>query len=451
MQTLPLAGKSRKSDWLGPLILLVPFAVVVVLFGWMREPFPTFHDTDELNYHFPTIVGFYHQLPFPDVRDYRSATGPLFHILFALAAKVIGLNLQSLRLLNVSVSIGAVWVFYDIMRRYAQSTAKALTFSLIFGLSPYFFGASFCLLTDNLGILFCLLAMRSLTLYWSRRGEDIRSWFHFCFWTCAALLTRQTYVWLVAGPLLIVLADRPPWRKATLLAGTLLLASLPMLGLLWLWGGLTPPMFQHLHVEKSLINAREFFFGLALIGFYWAWICPDRVLQAFRAPTATDRYYLIFVWVASWAVLLGYPMDASHFDGGVLWRCAQLLPKLHQTALVFWIFVPLGVLYFVDVLRHGTPYALRWMVFLAVFFVSLMTNTRIYEKYFDPFVILFIMLISFEQTTRSHIARVFRPLLLLGFILYPIVSYHYFRPAVSAPPHSVATLPSDQHSPFGSF
>src|SRR4051812_7448570 len=94
---------NSKRPWQHIAIILLPWLVVTVAFHWMATAFPTYHGSDETLYHYPVIERFFAALPFPDIRDYASATGPLFHVLFALAAKVVGLSLQSLRLLNIAV------------------------------------------------------------------------------------------------------------------------------------------------------------------------------------------------------------------------------------------------------------------------------------------------------------------------------------------------------------
>src|SRR4030095_12839523 len=104
MSRLEATRPPTDRRWVTALVIVAPFLVVVMLFNWMATPFPTFHDTDEVTSHYPIIERYYAELPFPDLRDSNSATAPLFHVLFAFAAKIVGLDLQPLRLLNVVIS-----------------------------------------------------------------------------------------------------------------------------------------------------------------------------------------------------------------------------------------------------------------------------------------------------------------------------------------------------------
>jgi 4-amino-4-deoxy-L-arabinose transferase-like glycosyltransferase len=104
------------------------------------------------------------------------ATPPLFHFLMMAAGRVVGFEIHKLRLLNMGLSCAAVIVLFRFLYRHAGlSIDRSLLFSLVFLLSPYFFGASFLLLTDNLGILFMLLSLTLLQEYAERRSVPFSS------------------------------------------------------------------------------------------------------------------------------------------------------------------------------------------------------------------------------------------------------------------------------------
>jgi len=61
-------------------LLSIPFVIVVLATRGLTKTVPTFHGSDELNYHYPTILQFYESWPRINLSDYKSATTPLFHI-----------------------------------------------------------------------------------------------------------------------------------------------------------------------------------------------------------------------------------------------------------------------------------------------------------------------------------------------------------------------------------
>src|ERR1700735_3011920 len=98
-----LESLSERS-WFAPTALAIPFLVMIAVLRGMTATLPIFHGSDELVYHYPTILRFSRELPFPDLHSYPAAQTPLFHLLMAYAGKLIGYQLWKLRLLQVLIS-----------------------------------------------------------------------------------------------------------------------------------------------------------------------------------------------------------------------------------------------------------------------------------------------------------------------------------------------------------
>ncbi len=170
----------------------------------------TFHGSDARIYQLPTILQLRERL---DFSDYPSAQTPLFHLVMAGWGKLVGFELWKLRLLNVAISYGAALALLRLLRRTTSlAAAPAFALSLAFALSPYFFGASFTLLTDNLAILFALLALERVHAY-ATRGS-LAALATACALTCGAVMTRQSFLWLalVLAVFVVVREHRSPAR-----------------------------------------------------------------------------------------------------------------------------------------------------------------------------------------------------------------------------------------------
>jgi 4-amino-4-deoxy-L-arabinose transferase-like glycosyltransferase len=410
----------RTLPWHHMALLMLPWLAVVVAFDWLAAAFPTFHGSDETLFHYPAIQRFFAELPYPDIRDYSSATGPLFHVLFALAAKVAGLSLQSLRLVNVAVSLAAVFVFYGMVAR-AVRRDEALLLALLFGLSPYFFGASFLVLTDNIGILFALLALRALYRAWESGAA--RHWVALCVWVCLATLTRQLYVWLAAGAVLAMLGRRERARSVALNSAGLVAACLPLAALVMVWGGLTPPSFQQEHVSASAITPRAGVFGLAVFGLYWVALFPDRVIDVLRRLRRRGWLPLAILLAGSALVLLAIPTSPQGGDDGIVWRLARLAPEVMGSRIVFWLLVPIGLLFFWDALRSNDAIASGTALMALAFLACNLPNAKVFEKYYDPLIIAFVVLIETRTRSSGALAKFSRPMLLAGFMAYPFISW----------------------------
>jgi hypothetical protein len=379
----------RKLPWIPhvwvALALCTPFLLAAYLLSDLQAAIVTFHGSDEGLYHYPAIRQFARQWPLPDVSDYSSATGPFFHLLFAAVGHWLGLELPGLRAMNVVVSCLAAYVYVRIWTdHYRIQPMSALCMALLFLSSPYFFGASFILLTDNLGWLLAMLTLYGLLE--AKRTQGLWPWLGASVALCLAMLTRQTLVWLAACAVPWAWACANTWPQRAARLGMLGLACLPLGGLFLVWRGLVPPSFQVAHEAQLFINPRSVSFTLALVGAYFP-------LLRFRELAAL---YLARDWWALAALVAGLvwmtlmPIGHSPVDDGFIWRLSRSMPACLGSSLLFWGLVPLGMVAVVHMARSA-PFGIGTLA-LAAFTLTMLPFGLLYQKYFDPFVPVFIML-----------------------------------------------------------
>jgi 4-amino-4-deoxy-L-arabinose transferase-like glycosyltransferase len=407
----------------------VPFLVVIIAFAGLTKTFPTFHGSDELIYHYPIIIKFAREYPHIDFINYISATTPLFHIAFMFAGKLMGFELYKLRILNALISYIAVIVLFRLLVfRLNMPVLKALIFSLVFSLSPYFFGASFILLTDNLGILFCLLAVNCF--YRFRENTSLKYSLLTCLFIAAALLTRQTFAWLALSFLIYLMIVQMTLASRIAALAALVIAIMPLLSFMILWGGLLPPALQQKHVTDTLLNLKPVEFMVALIGLYSLFLRIDSFVALMRDFNCLHWTAL----VVGILLILLYPISWQPGDDGYLWRISSYLPTFGSTGVLFWALVPTGMV----ATAHQVPCKLDEalpVIFLVTFLIVMMSSKLVFQKYFDPFALLFIFLLSGQQGSQTGRQTYQAPLeyagslmLIIGFVVYPFISYILFYP-----------------------
>jgi hypothetical protein len=385
------------------LLLAVPFLAGIAVLKGLTVEIDTFHGSDADVYQLPTILQFRHEL---DFSDYPSAQTPLFHLVMAAWGKLVGFELWRLRLLNVAISYGAALALLRLLRRttsLAELPAFALT--LAFALSPYFFGASFTLLTDNLAILFALLALERIHRY--RQTGSPGAFAVACLCGGAAVLTRQSFLWvpLVAAAFLTLREWRSPARLIG--GGALLALSLaPVAALVIEWNGLVPPSADPLScglctdkpgVGRDSLTLRTIGFTVALLGAYALVLLGPGLVRRARAWPA-PRSLLLAGLAAAVALLLVSPLDyrppgAQPGDAGYLWQASKHLPTLFGSSLVFWAVAPLGAVAAALLARRAGWTSLA-SVYLASFLVGALPVALVYQKYFDPFALLAVALFA---------------------------------------------------------
>ena len=389
------------------LLLAVPFLIGVAVLKGLTVQIDTFHGSDATIYQLPTIMQFREGLHFS---DYPSAQTPLFHLVMAGWGKLVGFDLWKLRLLNVAISYGAALALLRLLRRATSlDVLPAVALTLAFALSPYFFGASFTLLTDNLAILFALLALERVHRY-SQDGS-MAAFATACLFTSGAVLTRQSFLWvaLVAGAFLL-LRER---SVARLLGGAALLAlALATLAALAIeWNGLVPPSADPAScglctdkpgVGRDSLTLRTVGFTVAAFGLYAVALLGPGLVR--RAPRIDWR--LVGAGAAAGVALilispLEYkPVGVEPGDAGYLWQVAKHLPTVFGSSLLFWGAAPLGAVAAALLARRAGWLSLA-SVYLACFLALALPVALVYQKYFDPFALLAVALLALPSDFRE--------------------------------------------------
>jgi hypothetical protein len=417
--------RGKRLDWLQRGLLALPFLIGIAVLQGLTVEIDTFHGSDARVYQLPTILQLSERL---DFSDYPSAQTPLYHVLTAWWGEVVGFELWKLRLLNVFFSYAMALALLRLLRRATPLERwQAFALTLLFVLSPYVLGTSFTLLTDNLAILFALLALERLHAY--SRGAGLGAFALACAAIAAALLTRQAFVWLV--PVAAVFLLRRDLRSPSRLvagAGMLALSIVPF-GLLALeWDGLVPPSADPAScglcddrqgLAREALTLRTVGFTVALAGAYGVFVFGPSLVRRLRSSLLARAYVgltgraaelrirllvaaAIGVLLLVISPLLYQPITPQQAgDAGYLWQLSDRFPELFGSSLLFWALVPLGcVVLYLLVTRAGI-----WSlpaVYLACFLLAALPVRLVYQKYFDPFVLLALGLLARPPDLRTR-------------------------------------------------
>jgi Dolichyl-phosphate-mannose-protein mannosyltransferase len=432
--------------WLQRGLLALPFLIGVAVLQGLTVEIDTFHGSDARVYQLPTILQLSERL---DFSDYPSAQTPLYHVLTAWWGELVGFELWKLRLLNVLFSYGMALALLRLLRRATPLESwQAFALTLLFVLSPYVLGTSFTLLTDNLAILFALIALERVHAY-SGSG-NLAAFALACVAIAAALLTRQAFIWLapVAAVFLLHGELRAPGR---LLAGAAMLAlALVPLGLLALeWNGLVPPSADPAScglcddrqgLAREALTLRTVGFTVALGGAYGALVFGPGLVRRLRRLRSSifARAYVeisgradalrrgvaiaagVGVLLLVISPLLYKPITPEQAgDAGYLWQLSDRFPELFGSSLLFWALVPLGCIVLYLLVRRAGIWSLP-AVYLACFLLAALPVRLVYQKYFDPFMLLALALLARPPDLRTRWDYAGIGVLYVAFVAYAL-------------------------------
>ncbi|MBV6459641.1 MAG: hypothetical protein HONBIEJF_02792 [Fimbriimonadaceae bacterium] len=402
------------------LIMAVPFLVVWVAMRGLTDQFLSTSVADEDYYHWPSILQFAQEWPSPDLVNYRSATGPLFHLIFAWFYRC-GMDMWMLRSINMVVSYLGILVLYRIMVQIGTSRTYALILSTLFAISPYFFGSSFVLMTDNLAVALALGSLYGIYLLKSNPKTTTLVWT--CLLIAAALMTRQFYAWLLP-PLLWVIYKAPATKIWKVVAALLAVATTIPIGMLMLqWRGPVPPEFQEAHAATGLGDMTGTMLLLSLIGAYSLLIAPSEVFN--RRNVSNRRLWAFIVTVLStWIALFIKPVPPGNVrrDGWLVKLSTLVKVKVGASSILLYLLGAIGLGYLWRRWPDRRDHAIPFLCIVGCSLVSLRT-TGYFQKYYDPLALIFLFLTLPNFSRRLWIDRVGVAFLFAAFTLFHIVRY----------------------------
>ena len=429
-----------------PCLLAVLFACAVlpvIMFGSDA----TSEASDEAAAHLPTVLQFAAQLPTPDLHDYPSATGPGYHLLMAVPAR-LGIGVHGLRIIASLAGLALVLLVWRTAARAAgPAVALALTLPLL--VSTYVLSGSAWLTTDVLSVLIGTTIV-AIAAWWM---PTTRTFLTLAVLFVAALSVRQTNVFLAAPILAAGILGSPLGRSASdaeqwsgdeprswsrLAAAFLALvpAALLLLALVNLWGGLMPATFRSMH-DKGLSPVAPAY-GLALLG---TWAAIALLPMAPEVLHTVRRHALAMTLVASLAFLGAVVADSTWSVeqgrwGGAYWMIVKAFPALGGRSMVIVAAAVVGaVLAAVLWIRAAEIRRGRQATIVLVSLLALMVvqagNSQVWQRYFDPAILVALAwLISLGiNRTRPHSAgRAVLGALLLAGVQATISTLDYWMP-----------------------
>ena len=429
-----------------PCLLAVLFACAVlpvIMFGSDA----TSEASDEAAAHLPTVLQFAAQLPTPDLHDYPSATGPGYHLLMAVPAR-LGIGVHGLRIIASLAGLALVLLVWRTAARAAgPAVAVALTLPLL--VSTYVLSGSAWLTTDVLSVLIGT-TMVAIAAWWM---PTTRTFLTLAVLFVAALSVRQTNVFLAAPILAAGILGSPLGRSASdaeqwsgdeprswsrLAAAFLALvpAALLLLALVNMWGGLMPATFRSMH-DKGLSPVAPAY-GLALLG---TWAAIALLPMAPEVVHTVRRHALAITLVASLAFLGAVVADSTWSVeqgrwGGAYWMIVKAFPAFGGRSIVIVAAAAVGaVLAAVLWIRAAEIRRGRQATIVLVSLLALMVvqagNSQVWQRYFDPAILVALAwLISLGiNRTRPHSAgRAVLGALLLAGVQATISTLDYWMP-----------------------
>ncbi len=381
----------RRAGWLAWLtcvaVLLIFLRIAMPLIPSGRAARAT---DDERGFHLPTIEQFADTWPHPDLRDYKSATTPGYHMVLAAARRFTVADLNALRWFGSLFTIGLLATMALYVSRHADPLT-GLVVCLPALCSLYVLSSGIRLLPDNAG----WWGVTGMLILGFRRRSDAVTWVLGALVLLALVLVRQIHLW--AASMLLVAAwtvegephDRitPARVRRLALAAVAVLPSVVMLAWFFhLWHGALPPSARALNAGA---NPAVPAMVLAVVGVVGALYSP---LLVRRLPELRRRWRVIAATALAAGIVAvipatDYNVAAGRWSG--LWNVVKVTPTFaHRSPLLVGLTALGGaVLATWAAALHRRD---RWVFLTAVvaFTAAHAMTHEAYQRYYEPFALI---------------------------------------------------------------
>lgn len=357
-------------------------------------------------YHERVIRAFIEQFPAIDVRNPLTTTTPGYHVALAAFGAFVSDTPTALRL--AAVAVGSSFVAFVAawcagLRGAAQGTLLALPLAC----SLYVVGSAAWPLPDDAAWLLVAVALAACLgdpLTAARRAAIGLS-------LLALVLVRQVHLW-AALPAALACAwptdaerARPLARRAAVAAAVVLPAVAVVAAFVVAWGGLVPPRFQS---DVTGINPATPAF--VLLQFAVAGIAFLPWLGAAVADAWRRRGALLVVAAATGLALAAIPAtttDAAAGRSSGWWNVLASMPAIAgRSSPALLLLAPAGAALLAASLVRIAPRPRAILAAALVGFVAAVTATHYsWQRYHEPFVLLFLAMLSATQPEPARARR----------------------------------------------
>ncbi|MFI5379949.1 MAG: hypothetical protein ACHRHE_11675 [Tepidisphaerales bacterium] len=341
---------------------------------------------DQRVYHLPAIRQFAAQLPTPNLRDYPSATTPAFHLVMAAVDRWLSDDPRILQLIASLFTVALLMLLAAATARTAGTT-RAIALGLPLASSLYVFSSGVWLLPDNAAWL-GLLAVLLLAM---REPLDGHTLVAAGLAMLLLVLTRQIHLWAIAlfwTAAWLSPANRPRWLAITTLA--MLPAIAAVAAFVYAWHGAVPPSLREAHQHLNFAVPAVVLCLIAIVSAAMAGF----LVPAWPRIRPAIRWVLLGILVG---LILGSAPESSYsFESGRssgIWNIVRRLPVICNRSPLIVLLSALGgglsAAWIIALGRHrGTILLVAW----AAFSLAHTTGANAWQRYFEPFVLMTLVL-----------------------------------------------------------
>ena len=349
--------------------------------------------------------------------DSNQVQSPFFYIIVSFLERALGVNLT--KLIYILISSIIPLIFYVALRKKFPKIFKSYLFyfSLIIFLSPYFRSSSVWITTDNFALLFFILSINEYLSY--QKTKSFKKIMICLTYLSVATYTRQYYIIFFIF-YFIKFFSFLNIKKILGILTYLSILFLPYLIYYYLFFSKNFTNFELEINQKSVFKFSIFSNILIFLSLYFFYTLPFYFNSFNKIITINIKKISIILVLLIFFLIIGFfdPVNFNLYGGGIFYKISTILGY----DILFYISAYLGLLLLLLNLNFN-----NFIIYICIIF--LFPVALIYQKYFDPLLILTLTTITTGGQLNEIIEKNKLNLitLFLYFGIFLIASNIYYR------------------------
>jgi hypothetical protein len=376
-------------------------AVVSFFAGWLLSENSTgWARFDFYTYHWPTIENFSTSAWSAAVRDYSSATNPLFYMIVSMVPLHDDQNIYRTVSTAAAFAVWPVlgWAYYCRYQKFGIGLLWALFGASAILISPNFRSAAFWGITDWLPFVFCACTSLLLSGFQDSDANKTGAISPFTLIALAvvsacAFYARQLYAFVPICAAWVVLTRTK--TSLFLVLSVFVVTALPEVFLVYLWKGLYPPSNHGASFHLSLVDVWQMGAMIGLFSLPVIVGCTRRSLGDLLPKWWGARSTIVAVAGLPLFILALRATEWPSGGGGIVVKAGLRMGPLGSPFIlgVAYLGLAAAILF---LMRSATN-----AVLAATFFAPLLVVSPLDQKYIEPALIIALFLFADTQTAKT--------------------------------------------------
>lgn len=314
-----------------------------------------------------------------------------------------------------------IFLFLALKNTFRKKNLYLLAcFSSIIYLSPYFRTSSYWAGLENYGLLTFIISYYFLTQYLQNKNNRKLYIFFFSLFSCLCVYFDQKLVLIPLIYLYFFFKNTDDMTNIIFYLILNFILSVPVFLIIFYWGSIISPYDTIGRSFGSLLFFEQIGYSFSIIIFYLIPYLATYYKKIYQFIINNNKFFIkLFIIICFYIFfLLLYPtnyLDWDHLGKGWLHKLSKIFfyDNFKQKIFIYFVFIISIITFFAIAQKRFA------LTFFSFFFTLIsILILPIFQEYFDPLILIFLIFFFYNENEVSHRLVKFQYMFTLAFLVF---------------------------------